>query len=169
MSGRELKFWMACHAAVLLFVFSVLFVVQREDFYRLKLPLLPETIQESTFGKWLTRNMGAVSADLWIYFQQSQYILRGNLDPAFQMYKFRNTGESEGTIVEKEGLRLPYRDSSFEYPPLAIIPILIPGLFTTDQYFYRIYYSLLASLAYLFSLWTFLKIYRDVRGDEGSR
>jgi hypothetical protein len=57
----------------------------------------------------------------------------------------------------EDGRLLPYRDFVFPYPPLAIIPIVLPGLITTHPVFYPYAFGTLAGLAALtiaFAGWT---------------
>jgi hypothetical protein len=47
----------------------------------------------------------------------------------------------------------PYRDFELEYPPLALGPILLPGLFTTDRGAYEDIFGVLMLLVALVVLW----------------
>jgi hypothetical protein len=47
------------------------------------------------------------------------------------------------------GRLVPYRDFAFQYPPLAVVPILLPALVTTDPMLYPYALAALAGLAAL--------------------
>jgi glycosyl transferase family 87 len=165
MKKKQIYFWIGLHAFVLVVVFSLLLVVKPGSSGRSELPLMPKSLMETESARWFALNMVAVGADLWIYHGEADYILRGNIESRFLSYK-ANT--MEGTILpssDPKRVRLPYRDISFEYPPVAALFILLPGLFSSDLYQYRILYSLLASSFFLGTLWILTRIYKDLPSD----
>lgn len=60
-------------------------------------------------------------------------------DAKIALVPFHDPGSSEKL--------LPYRDFVFQYPPLVIIPIVLPALITTDPVLYPYAFGVLAGLA----------------------
>lgn len=57
---------------------------------------------------------------------------------------------------------LPYRDISFEYPPLLIFPMLLPRILANNYVEYCRYLAALLSLVYLCILFTAYKIWKEI-------
>ena len=64
------------------------------------------------------------------------------------------------------GPLLPYRDFVFQYPPLALLPIVLPALITTDRIRYPYAFGTLAGLAALVTAIAGWRIHRRWGGSE---
>ena len=69
--------------------------------------------------------------------------LRAESDARIPLLPFQAPASSENRRL------LPYRDFVFQYPPLSVIPIVLPALITTDPVLYPYAFGTLAALAAL--------------------
>lgn len=141
--------WIAL-AALLFLVYSLLLVPKKEGNNPYHLPLLQAAGMRGAGETQFASHMATVGFDLWTYYHEIRFVLRGEMDDAFLHFKAQ--GNQSLPSLRTKGWRLPYRDISFEYPPLAFLFVLLPGLFAKDLYQYRILFSLFASVAFLLSL-----------------
>ena len=101
---------------------------------------------------WLAlRDYASRDGDERLYWEYSRLALGQAADLDYLAEKrlgdaARNRQEIASLIRPGPGLRLPYRDFGFEYPPLALVLMLLPRLLASDLPSYRLAYGLCVAL-----------------------
>lgn len=101
------------------------------------------------------------------YYEWSRAVLGKRLEPGYPMFD-SNRAELERLLSEPGEPRLPYRDIPFEYPPLAMLPILAAGAFADGFVGFARAFALLASAAYLVSLLGAYRLWQKLPSGERS-
>ncbi|QQR80452.1 MAG: hypothetical protein IPJ69_14305 [Deltaproteobacteria bacterium] len=109
-------------------------------------------------------------SDETYYYQWATFILGKEFSfddpsPAGLDKDHAKAGENEYGLTnyfhESPKLRRPYRDISFGYPPLMIVPILTSRFLSHNYLEFIRYLALFATLAYFGSLWIMYRIWKE--------
>ncbi len=101
---------------------------------------------------WLPlRAYASRNGDEKLFWQYSKLTLGEAPDLDYLASKKQGNAEQNRIDIEKQistkpGLRLPYRDFPFEYPPVALVPMLIPRAFVDALPEYRVAYGIVVSI-----------------------
>jgi hypothetical protein len=100
---------------------------------------------------WPLRAYVSRSGDEQLYFEDSKLLLGEEADLRYIASKRQGNLEDDVRDVEARvrpgaGLRLPYRDFPFEYPPVVLAVMVLPRLVASDLASYRLAYGVLAAV-----------------------
>jgi len=100
---------------------------------------------------WPLRAYVSRSGDEQLYFEDTRLALGEDADLAYLAGKRQGDAAKEladfqAKVRPGPGLRVPYRDFPFEYPPLPLAVMLLPRLVASSLAAYRLAYGILAAL-----------------------
>lgn len=102
------------------------------------------------------------------FYEWSTVVLGKNFEPDYPFEK-REVSAVHPYLRLAPQKHLPYRDISFEYPPLLIFPMLLPRILANNYVEYCRYLAFLLSLVYLGILFMAYKIWKEIPdGDKVS-